>query len=163
MHRYLVVANQTLAGVHLVDQVRQRLRAGPCSFYIVVPATPPRGGWTFDEEKARSIARIRLQTALGRFRALGADAGGEIGDERPLDAIRDAMRERAFDAVMLSTLPPGRSRWLRADLPRRIRAEFGVPVYHVIGTADPGDVRSARRPETWPAPEPVPRSRREAS
>jgi hypothetical protein len=140
MYRYLVVANETLAGVRLVDLVRQRLRAGPCSFYIVVPATPPRGTWTYDEGEARSIARGRLEAAVGRFRALGADVGGEVGDERPLDAIRDAMRKRTFDAVLLSTLPPGRSRWLKADLPRRVRAEFGVPVDHVIGVpADQGD------------------------
>lgn len=133
MNQYLVVANETLGGSHLVDLVGERLREGPCSFYIVVPATPPRGTWTYDENGARSIARGRLETALGRFRALGADVGGEVGDERPLDAIRDAMRAGAFDAVLLSTLPPGRSRWLKADLPRRVRAEFGVPVAHVIG------------------------------
>jgi hypothetical protein len=133
MNQYLVVANETLGGSHLVDLVQERLREGPCSFYIVVPATPPRGTWTYDERGARSIARGRLETALGRFRALGADVGGEVGDGRPLDAIRDAMRDGVFDAVLLSTLPPGRSRWLKANLPRRVRAEFGVPVAHVIG------------------------------
>jgi hypothetical protein len=168
MHRYLIVANETLGGMHLIDLVQGRLRAGPCSFYIVVPATPPRGRWTYDEKETRSIARSRLEMALGRFRALGADIGGEVGDERPLDAIRDAMREGAFDAVLLSTLPPGRSRWLKADLPRRIRAEFGVPVAHVIGVpvdhvigvADSSDVRLAEATaETWSA-EPTPRPRR---
>ena len=133
MNHYLVVANETLGGSHMVDLVRERLREGPCSFYIVVPATPPRRTWTYDENGARSIARGRLETALSRFRALGADVGGEVGDERPLDAIRDAMRARVFDEVLLSTLPPGRSRWLKADLPRRVRAEFGVPVAHLIG------------------------------
>jgi hypothetical protein len=158
MHRYLIVANETLGGMHLVHQVRQRLLAGPCSFYIVVPASPPRGRWTYDEEEARSIARGRLKSALSRFRALGADVEGEVGDGRPLDAIRDAMREAAFDAVLLSTLPHGRSRWLKADLPTRVRAELGVPVDHVIGVpadrpigvADPSDVRPPEvATETW--------------
>ncbi len=136
MKHVLVVANETLAGSHLVDRVQERLLAGPCRYHIVVPATPPRGRWSYDEGEARSIARRRLQEALERFRALGADVEGEVGDERPLDAIRDAMRKRSYDAVLLSTLPPGRSRWLKADLPRRVRAEFDVPVDHVIGTAD---------------------------
>ena len=146
MLRYLVVANETLGGMHLLDQVQERLQAGRCSFFIVVPATPPRGGWTFDEQESRSIARVRLETALARFRALGAEVEGEVGDERPLDAIRDAMRDGAYDAVLLSTLPPGRSRWLKVDLPARVRAEFGVPVDHVIGVAESATPEQKERP-----------------
>src|SRR5713226_8204653 len=37
--KYLVVANQTLGGEHLMDEVRRRAAAGPSSFYIVVPNT----------------------------------------------------------------------------------------------------------------------------
>jgi hypothetical protein len=40
MHRYLVVANQTLDSDELVALVRERTADGPAEFWLVVPATP---------------------------------------------------------------------------------------------------------------------------
>jgi hypothetical protein len=40
LRRYLVVANQTLGGEQLLARVRERMRAGPCHFHVLVPATP---------------------------------------------------------------------------------------------------------------------------
>jgi hypothetical protein len=36
----LVVANQTLAGDQLLEQLRERMEAGPCHVHVLVPATP---------------------------------------------------------------------------------------------------------------------------
>jgi cell pole-organizing protein PopZ len=87
--------------------------------------------WT--EGEARAIAAQRLERALARFRDLGAEAEGEIGDEAPLQAIADAVRERTFDEIILSTFPPGLSRWLRQDLPHRVERTFDVTVTHLVG------------------------------
>ena len=38
----------------------------------------------------------------------------------------------SFDAIVLSTLPPGVSKWLRLDLVHRVEASFGLPVHHVV-------------------------------
>jgi hypothetical protein len=133
MRRFLVVANQTLGGEHLVDEVRECLAGGTCQFHIVVPATQPKDHAVTSEGEARAIAQVRLDRALARFRELGAEADGEVGDERPIDAIRDALMDREFDGIVLSTLPPGISRWLGQDLPHRVEREFGLPVRHVIG------------------------------
>jgi hypothetical protein len=40
VRRCLVVANQTLGGDELLACVRERMRAGPCHFHVLVPATP---------------------------------------------------------------------------------------------------------------------------
>jgi hypothetical protein len=133
MISYLVVANQTLGGKHLVRKVRDCAAAGPCRFHIVVPATPPSEHLTWTEGEAHLVARSRLDQALERFRAAGAEADGEVGDPRPIQAIRDALRDVAADQIILSTLPPGLSRWLRLDLPHRVESEFGLPVTHVVG------------------------------
>jgi hypothetical protein len=132
VRRYLVVANQTLAGGHLASKVRELLRRGPCRFHILVPATPPSDHvWT--EGEAREIARRRLERAIERFRELGAEVDGEVGDEHPVQAIRDVLdRGEEVDEIILSTLPPGLSRWLKLDLPHRVEA-LGLPVTHVIG------------------------------
>jgi GABA permease len=130
VHRYLVVANQTLGGTHLLSLLRE-LAAQPSSFHVLVPATPPRDHlWT--ESEARTIARRRLDDALERFRSVGIEATGEIGDERPLQAIDDALEGEDFDEIVLSTFPPGMSKWLKLDLPHRVTATYGLPVRHVI-------------------------------
>ncbi len=136
MRRYLIVGNQTLAGSHLTAKVRELHEQEPSSFYIVVPATPPHGH-SWSEGEARDIASRRLETALARLRGIGVEAEGEVGDERPTYAIQDVLAHRAFDEIIVSTLPPGASRWLKRDLPHRIEVEFGLPVTHLIGTSEP--------------------------
>lgn len=136
MRRYLVVANQTLGGEHLAEKIRACLAAGPSRFHILVPATQPVDHAVWTEGEARAIASRRLEQALERFGEMGAQAEGDIGDERPLQAIADAVRDRDFDEVILSTLPPGLSRWLRQDLPHRVERTFDLTVTHVVGEAE---------------------------
>jgi hypothetical protein len=135
MRRYLVVANQTLGGQHLLDKVRECLDAGPCSFHIVAPATRPREHLTWVEGEAMAIAGDRLERALKEFHNLGAEADGEVGDADPVQAIGDALREQGhhFDEIILSTLPLGPSRWLKRDVPHRVEGLFRLPVTCIIG------------------------------
>jgi len=135
MRRYLVVANQTLGGQPLVDKVRELMAGGPCQFHLVVPATHPHEHLTWTEGGATAVARQRLDEAIVRLRALGADIDGHVGDERPVDAVGDAIRAGPpYDAILLSTLPPGVSRWLGQDLPHRLQRAYEIPVLHLVGT-----------------------------
>ncbi len=135
MQRFLVVANQTLGGGHLIAEVRARLAHGPCHFHILVPASPPGDHATYTEGEAEAIAKRNLAQALEKFRKLGAKADGEVGDENALGAIGDVLREQEFDEIILSTLPPGISRWLGQDLVSRVERSFAIPVTHVVGEA----------------------------
>lgn len=138
MRRYLVVSNQTLASEAFVEKIRSCLAAGPCRFHVVVPATHARDHVTWTEGHDRAIARKRLDEALATLAELGAEADGEVGDARPLDAVRDAVRDQpAFDEVLLFTLPPGLSRWLHLDLPARAQRALDVPVTHVVAEPAP--------------------------
>jgi hypothetical protein len=101
---------------------------------VLVPANRSRGGLFWTEGEARAVAARRLAEALVPLRALGIDVDGTVGDERPFLAIRDALRAGDFDEIILSTLPPGVSRWLHQDLPNRVERAFGLPVHHVIGS-----------------------------
>lgn len=133
MRRYLIVANRTLLGDPLLARVRHCLEAGPCQFHIVVPATHAPGPPAQLDSRDHAYAAIRLDEGLERFRAIGADVVGEVGDPRPLDAIRDAIRVNGpFDEIVLSTLPPGLSRWLHQDLPHRVHRTFELPVSTVV-------------------------------
>ena len=133
MRRYLIVANQTLGGAHLAGSVRARMAEGPCSFHIIVPATRPTDHAVWTEGEANAIAKERLDKALGWFADNGFVASGEVGDARPMLAVLDALREGGFNEVIVSTLPPGMSKWLKQDLPARIARRTALPVTHVIG------------------------------
>lgn len=141
MSNYLVVANQTLGGEHLIEEVRKRVAAGPCRFHVVVPATPGREGLTWNEGEAAAVADRRLRSALESFRAVGAQVDGEVGDANPLLAIEDALRDIEVDEIILSTLPPGASKWLGLDLPSRVRAKYSVQVTHVVGQPEGSPTR----------------------
>lgn len=154
MRRYLVVANQTLGGPELAGKFDECLAAEPCRFYFVVPATsisdlePVDRPLTLSgvdggagvlpgiDEMARAMARRRLEKELARLRGVGVDADGEVGDPRPLHAIKDALRTREVDEVIVSTLHRG-SRWLVMDLPHRVGRSFELPVTHVTGHPGP--------------------------
>jgi hypothetical protein len=126
----LIVANQTLPSAALAAEVGRRIAAGSTSFHVVVPATPPPsgGGFTWDEDAARVEAETRLNAYLEGLRSQGATADGEVGDRDPVAAARDASRDRDVGEVILSTLPAGISRWLRQDVPSRLRGAVTVPV-----------------------------------
>ena len=141
MERYLVVANQTLGGQPLLDAVRRLTDTAAAvgeaaAFHVVVPATPPRQQLQYTEGQARHLAGERLEKTLARLEELGVPVTGEVGDQSPMAAIGDALREGSYDGLILSTFPPGVSRWLRQDLPHRAERTFGLPVTHVVTHPD---------------------------
>jgi nucleotide-binding universal stress UspA family protein len=128
MRSYLIVANQTLTSQSLADAITARLADGPVRTHVVVPLSPVGGRLTWDEQESRAVARSRLDEVLERLREMGADADGEVGDRDPVMAVRDALRGREVDEIIVSTLPRGLSRWLGEDVPSRLRDSVTVPV-----------------------------------
>jgi hypothetical protein len=138
MRRYLVVAHRTLMGPHVQEYVRACVAQGSCSFHLVVPVHhPSSGAWTDGEVEA--AARTRLAEGIDAFRALGAEADGEVGDSNVVYAISAALRNVDYEAdeIVLSTLPPGPSKWLKLDIPSRVRREFDLPVTHLVAETEP--------------------------
>jgi nucleotide-binding universal stress UspA family protein len=128
MRSYLIVANQTLTSQSLAEEITRRLADGPVRTHVVVPLSPVGGRLTWDEVESRSQAQARLDEVLTRLREMGAEADGEVGDRDPVMAVRDALRGREIDEVIVSTLPKGVSRWLGEDVPSRLRDSVPVPV-----------------------------------
>jgi hypothetical protein len=62
--------------------------------------------------------------------AAAVEVEGVTSDADPLTAIQDAINLRGFDEIILSTLPVRVSRWLKLDLPSKVRG-LGLPVTHV--------------------------------
>ena len=128
MRSYLIVANQTLTSESLREAITARLADEPVRTYVVVPMSPGTGRLSWDEQESRTVAKERLDDMLERLREMGAEADGEVGDRDPVMAVRDALRRREVDEVIVSTLPRGLSRWLGEDVPSRLRDSVRVPV-----------------------------------
>jgi hypothetical protein len=141
MARYLVVAHQTAASPELIGRALELAAKDPgAEFVLLVPATPTAHllhNW--EEGEVRDIALRRAQTACDALTAAGVNVvEARIGDGSPMQAVDDELTEHSgYGAILLSTFPPGVSRWLKGDLPGRLRRRSGLPVEHVI--AAPSD------------------------
>jgi len=131
--RILVIANETVGGERLRDEIRQRSEGYDEQVFVVTPAlNSPIRHWASDEDGARVSAQERLNTSLDRLRSLGIDARGEIGDGEPLQAMEDALRLFGADEIIISTHPEGRSHWLEKKVVESARERFAVPITHVV-------------------------------
>ena len=133
-HRVLVVANETVEGEALLDEVRERCRGRRSEALVVTPALDASRAshWASDVDEAIELARQRMELSLIALRGAGLKARGEIGDSDPMVAIEDALRVFPADEIVISTHPPQRSRWLERGVVERSREEIDLPVTHVV-------------------------------
>ena len=127
----LVVANRTATSDELLEAVVERVERGPASFFLVVPATPRGAGWMTDMYAGAEGAEQRLNEALERWRGVGLECEGQVGDPDALAAACDAANADEFDEAIVSTLPKHVSKWLHLDLPHKVAHATGLEVQHV--------------------------------
>ena len=136
-HRLLVVANETLSGEALRDEIEHRVSGTDTELFVICPALNTKiRHWTSDSDQARAEAHARLQEMLDALDREGMTARGDIGEADPIQAMEDALRVFEADEVIISTHPLGRSNWLERDVVRRARERFDVPVTHVVVDLD---------------------------
>src|SRR2546423_15340248 len=103
MLRSLVVGNKTLLGPELRKELHKRIKAGPCSFYVLVPNTsaahyhvvPAAGGFVpmptiaadygapATDEEASAQARHRLDPTMADIAAMKGQDEGDLGGAQP--------------------------------------------------------------------------------
>lgn len=133
----LVVANETLVGAALVDAVKRRLDDNPeTRVHVICPQNQPKHGYVIYADTVREAAENRLEMTVARLREAGATVTGAVEDPDPYSAIMDAVGERNFDEIIISTHPTTRSGWLRQDLISRVEQATRRPVEHVVVDLD---------------------------
>lgn len=138
MARYLAVAHQTSESPEFVTALQRLAEDDPdAQVTLVIPATPATHLMTWTEgeavaeaEKAGERARMRLDEAGVNLVAV------RTGDADPYLATIDALADEEFDAVIVSTFPPGLSRWLGLDVINRLERSIDLPVTHVVAGED---------------------------
>jgi len=131
--RILVIANETVGGERLLQEIRRHSEGYEAHVLVVTPAlNTPLRHWASDEDNARAQAQERLSKSLARLREAGVDAKGEVGDGEPLQAIEDSLRLFGADEIVISTHPEGRSHWLEKGVVDQAKKRFAVPITHVV-------------------------------
>lgn len=131
--RVLVVANRTLHGEELRDELLRRADAG-AELHIVAPILCSRVHYiASDVDHELDEARRRLAEALAWAGEKGVPVTGRVGDANAaLGAIEDELRRYGADEVLISTYPPGESNWLETGIVGRLRTELDIPIAHVV-------------------------------
>jgi hypothetical protein len=119
----LVVANQTVLGSPLLNEIRERAALSPAGFLII----SPQG----DSEGSYEEAEKRLLRAVTLLRSEGIEAHGQISHPDPYAAVLQTMEDERVDELIVSTFPDARSGWLRRNLLERLRNETKLPIKHV--------------------------------
>lgn len=135
--RVLVVAHKTAATQPLLDAVRERARRDHCAFTLLVP-NPARGLHKVvdPEDQGASQADDVLEQALPVLsEAAGTRVAGVIGDADPVAAVQDAINLQGYDEIIISTLSPRFSRWLKLDFPSKVSG-MGLPLTTVTPADD---------------------------
>jgi nucleotide-binding universal stress UspA family protein len=133
VRRILVIANETVGGERLREEIKRRSEGYDEEVLVVCPAlNSPIRHWASDEDGARAQAQQRLSASLARLQQLGIDAKGEVGDGEPLQAMEDALRLFGADEIIISTHPEGRSHWLERGIVEGAKERFAVPITHVV-------------------------------
>src|SRR6185503_20120194 len=136
MKRILVVANETVAGKPLIDAVRERAAGEDVDVFVICPQNQPRHGYVIYDSMVRDAAENRLKITIALLREAGIEAHGEVMDPDPYAAVMDALGEREYDEIIISTHPETRSGWLREGLVDRVRRAARRPVEHVVVDLD---------------------------
>lgn len=128
-HVLVVVDDVLRTREDLPEEVERTLQEAE-SVYVVAPALNTRiASLCGDDENARHDADDRLHAVLDFLRT-GEHveaAGGEIGDENPLQAIEDALAEFPADRVVLALHAQDHENWREHHLIERVQRRIDVP------------------------------------
>jgi GABA permease len=136
--RVLVLANETVNGSELLDELRAIDRAGKAQYFVCVPANPidtgqaEHKGAVYMWEATVQAAQARLDRTLEILRSENLQADGVVGNYKPLKALAESVAEFKPDRLVICTLPEDRSAWLRYDVVDRARESYDIPVTHVV-------------------------------
>jgi hypothetical protein len=133
-----VIARQTAGSEELLEAVLRVADSDPdASFAILLPETPLQHLHMVSAGTAQALALEAAEEVRRRFVRAGVQvATVKVTDPNPVVAAEQELKASPYYAgIIVSTFPPGISRWLKLDVVSRLRRLSGLPVMHVIAGA----------------------------
>jgi hypothetical protein len=126
--RMLVVADAYCGEDALRNEIVTRLD-GAVAVHLVVPVRVSHLHFLAnDEAEERRVAEETMLITVGLLRRSGIRATGNVGSDKPLESMTDALATFPATRVLLALPPVEESYWLERDLLPKARALTNLPV-----------------------------------
>jgi len=129
--RLLIVTGAAVADeAELPPLIRSLIRSAT-AILVVTPALPGRLQWlASDTDRVQHEADKRLEVVLGQVETLVSDVetSGRIGDDTPLSAFADSVRDFSPDHILIALRSAERKGWQERHLAERVLEAFHIPL-----------------------------------
>lgn len=128
--RLLIATGEAVASTEELPALVRSLIGCASEILVVSPVLVSRLRWlASDTDRARYEADERLVAVLGHVEALApeASARAQVGDETPLTAFADAIREFRPDHILVALRGADHAAWQERGLLDSLR-EFHIPI-----------------------------------
>jgi hypothetical protein len=129
--RLLIATGAVAADATQLPALVRELIESASDILVITPILPGRLEWLVsDTDRARYEADERLESVLGHVEEVASEAriAGVVGDETPLTAFADAVRNFRPDHILIALRAPDHDAWQERNLVDRIRESFGIPI-----------------------------------
>ena len=126
--KVLLIANEPISA----DRVRATLgnTTDDAEIMVVAPALHRSAirFWLSDSDEATQRAELVKSATVADLDHDGLDAQGDVGEGKPMIAVKDALDTFAADRIVLFNRPVCERRYAEAIDADALRERFGVPV-----------------------------------
>ncbi len=129
--RLLIATGEAAASPAELPALVRSLVANASEVLVMTPVLVSALQWiASDTDKARYEADERLAAVLGQVEELAPDAEvrAQVGDDSPLTAFTDAIREFAPDHILLALRSADHDAWQERGLLDDVRQSFHIPL-----------------------------------
>jgi hypothetical protein len=129
--RLLIATGEAAASLEELPPLIRALIQSASEIVVVTPMLVSGLQWlASDSDRARYEADERLAAVLGHVEALQPDASvrGEVGDDTPMTALDDVMRQFRPDHILIALRSSDHDAWQEQGLLDDIRRAYHLPM-----------------------------------
>lgn len=129
--RLLIATGEAVASIDELPPVVRELIESASDLLVMTPILPGALQWLVsDTDRARHEADERLSAVLGHVAAVAPEARvqARVGDETPMDAFEDAIREFSPDHILIALRAGDHDAWQERRLLENLLGAFGIPI-----------------------------------